>query len=246
MVYKEQRQRHVAGLSFTFQQENTWWKWGGKFLWSWFGEGASFLRCQCCLSLSAQHNCISIKGNEGERTLECWVTADRRACSGTKGGSPKIPLSTALSPPVLWVLFLEVFGSILEVFESFLLYQCANNSFTVVWKKQHFFHQVVMLPLGTQVSVVCVVFISSPSCCWLIIPAARWSYDHFYDGHPSCCWLSAANNRTGMRGHHSLNSRSETLGHIKLLNIWLRRFTWCSAPEELMCLPTVPVLLVDH
>lgn len=164
MVYKEQRQRHVAGLSFRFQQETTWRKWGGgKFLWSWFGEGASFLRCQCCLSLSAQHNCISIKGNEGERTLECWVTADRRACSGTKGGSPEIPLSTAFSPQVLWVLFLEELGSILEVFESFLLYQCANSSFTVVWKKSSIFRQVVKLLLGTQVSVVCVVFTSSPN-----------------------------------------------------------------------------------
>lgn len=214
---------------------------GGKFLWSWFGEGASFLRCQCCLSLSAQHNCISIKGNEGERTLECWVTADRRACSGTKGGSPEIPLSTAFSPQVLWVLFLEELGSILEVFESFLLYQCANSSFTVVWKKAAFFDRLWNFFLAHRF-LLSVWFLPAR----LIIPALRWSYDHFYDTHRSCCWLSAANNRTGMRGHHSLNSRSKTLWHIKLLNIRLRRFTWCSAPEELMCLLTVLVLLFDH
>lgn len=150
MVFKEQSQCHVAGSSFRFQQENTWRKWGGgKFLWSWFGEGASFLRCQCCLSLSAQHNCISIKGNKGERRLECWVTADRQTCSSTEGGSPKIPLRSAFSPQVLWVLFLEVLGSILEVSGSFLLFQCANSSFTVLWKKISIFRQVVTLPFGT-------------------------------------------------------------------------------------------------
>lgn len=108
-------------------------------------------------------------------------------------------------------------------------------------KKQHF----STLSVGTQVSVVRVVFTSSPSCCGLIILVLRWSYDHFYDTHLSCCWLSAAPLFFGgIRGNHSLSSRSKILWHIKLLNIRLRRFTWCSAPEELMCLPTVPVLLV--
>lgn len=61
-------------------------------------------RRHCCLSLSARHNCISIKGHEAEWEQECWVTVDRRACSMMAGSTGcvqkylQIPQETAFTP----------------------------------------------------------------------------------------------------------------------------------------------------
>lgn len=116
-------QRHVAGLSFRFQQENTWRKWGGKFLWSCFGEGSvlpslSVLPLTVC---TAQLHLHKRWWRENAGMLgNCWQTGLQRH----EGRKPKNTPGHCFLPQVLWVLITFFFFRGLWVI--------------VLWKKQHF------------------------------------------------------------------------------------------------------------